>query len=152
MTDEAAPEDVKDRAALELVLEAVSRRPQVMRATGQSMEPAIPSGSRVELSPVTDLRLGDVVAAFFPSGDFVIHRVVGLDARGAVLLKPDNLPWIDGWTTADLVRAQVTRVERDGTWTPLERGVGATVLAPYERLSLRRILFDRVRRRLGRRG
>lgn len=54
-----------------------------VRATGDSMQPSIPSGALVRLratAPVT-VQSGDVVLARLPDGRVVLHRVVALDAK-----------------------------------------------------------------------
>lgn len=106
-------------AALELVLEALERgHPQRMRALGSSMWPAIPGGAWVELSPkgAAPLEPLEVVALSSRSGRFLIHRVRGVRADGAVLLMGDHCPAPDGWFSADEVMARVLRMDTGSGW------------------------------------
>jgi hypothetical protein len=84
------------------------------RFTGDSMEPAIPSGARLRLACGAPVGPGDV-AAFLHDGHVLVHRVIAVApplvlARGDALLVPDPpLP-------LDRVFARVEEVERGGEW------------------------------------
>ncbi len=103
-----------DDVKLELLLDAVARGlPQTMIARGSSMWPALRDGDRVELSPCKGrVALGSVVAVRPRTGGFLIHRVCGVRAHGAVLLKGDNNPKPDGWFEPAEVMAIVLRLDR----------------------------------------
>jgi hypothetical protein len=85
------------------------------RFTGASMEPAIPSGSRLRLRCGAAVAPGDV-AAFVHDGHVFVHRVLAvappfLLARGDALVVPDPpLP-------LERVFARVEGVQRGGEWT-----------------------------------
>ncbi len=65
-------------------------------ARGSSMRPAIRDGATLVLRATDEVAFGDVVAARI-HGALVVHRVVGVDARGALLLQGDACPAPDGW-------------------------------------------------------
>ena len=61
------------------------------RARGSSMAGAIRDGDLVRLVPPSgDVAVGDVVMAALPDDRLVIHRVVRVDAGGAVRLRGDS--------------------------------------------------------------
>ncbi|HEY4224118.1 MAG TPA: S24/S26 family peptidase [Myxococcota bacterium] len=89
-------------AALELVVEVLrTGAPQTLVARGGSMAGAIRDGARLTLVPLGVRKrapaLGDVVAVATPRVGLIIHRVVGVDARGLLLIKGDACPSPDGW-------------------------------------------------------
>jgi Peptidase S24-like len=81
------------------------------RAFGSSMEPVIPSGSRVTVEPVDvdKIELGDIVVA--QVGDStMLHLVKSIDAgRRQVEISGTSGP-PNGWTTLDLVYGICTRI------------------------------------------
>lgn len=100
--------------AVELLGDVMEARGQHdMVALGGSMTPAIPSGCRVALLCTPAPTLGDVVAARL-HGSLVIHRVVGLDAAGRVLLKGDSCPTPDGWIDPRDILGRVESID-DGS-------------------------------------
>lgn len=108
----ATRDDVGDELLADVL--ARSLRGGVVVARGQSMSPAIPSGSRLRLAQNQAVHHGDVVAARIGSA-LVIHRVVGVDAQGALLLKGDALTAPDGWVQPHDVLGRVAAVDaRDG--------------------------------------
>lgn len=117
----SAPQDRLEDVKLELLLDAVARGvPQTMIARGSSMWPALRSGDRLELSrPTFSIPLGAVVAVRPARGGFFIHRVCGVRADGALLVKGDHCPKPDGWFAPREVVAVVTRAEREGRAVPL---------------------------------
>lgn len=103
-----------DAAATELLGEVLSQRGRHrMMARGGSMKPAIPSGTEVHLVRAATPSLGDVVAARV-HGKLLLHRVVGVDASGGVLLKGDACPAPDGWVAPHDVLGTVQAVD-DGS-------------------------------------
>lgn len=81
------------------------------RAFGSSMEPVIPSGSRVTVEPVDGARveLGDIVVA--QVGDStMLHLVKAIDAdRRRVEISGTSGP-ANGWTSLDHVYGICTRI------------------------------------------
>lgn len=67
----------------------------VMRALGGSMEPAIPSGSRVRIDPCEAALAGEIVAIERPDGGLALHRVVKVFPDGSVLTWGDAMPLPD---------------------------------------------------------
>lgn len=64
-----------------------------MRVRGQSMLPFFLSGSEILLRPVReeDFRIGTVVMARTPQGNFVVHRIYRLDGDRVTLVGDGNL-------------------------------------------------------------
>lgn len=85
------------------------------RFTGASMEPAIPSGSRLRLRCGAPVGAGDV-AAFVHDGHVLVHRVLHV-APPFVLARGDALAVPDPPLPLDRVLARVEASERDGEWT-----------------------------------
>jgi hypothetical protein len=86
-----------------------------LRATGDSMAPAIRHGTNVRLSPSQGRlpRRGDIVLAQFPTGKLVLHRVDAV--RGTSLtLRGDNHVNRDPVISADALLGVVDLVEIDG--------------------------------------
>lgn len=103
-----------DDAAVELLAEVLSTRGRHrMVARGGSMKPAIPSGAEVHMMHGAVAQLGDVVAARV-HGALIVHRVVGIDAKGTVLLKGDACPAPDGWVAPRDILAIVEAVDVGG--------------------------------------
>lgn len=80
----------------DLAVELLARRGRLrFRARGQSMRPAIPDGTELELSCLDrPPRRGDILCARTASGEIVVHRVVGV-AKNWVEL------WGDATSTSD---------------------------------------------------
>jgi hypothetical protein len=83
------------------------------RAFGSSMEPVIPSGSRVTVEPVDvdvdTIELGDIVVARVRDST-MLHLVKSIDAgRRQVEISGTSGP-PNGWTTLDLVYGICTRI------------------------------------------
>lgn len=94
-----------------------------VRATGNSMRPAIAPGTRVRLAPVSTpdaLEVGAVVLARLPSGVTVLHRIVARDGT-RVSLRGDNMPVADPWTSCGDVLAVADLLEIDGELRPVGR-------------------------------
>lgn len=81
-----------------------------MVARGASMTPAIPSGAQVELVRAAALDPGDVVAARV-HGSLFVHRIVGVDAAGQVLLQGDACRSPDGWVAPRDVLGRVASID-----------------------------------------
>lgn len=97
VSGKARSASVLDAAATDLLGEVLrSRGVHFLVARGGSMRPAIPSGTQVRLEHARSATLGDVVAARM-NGSLVIHRVIGLDSTGHMLIKGDACPTPDGW-------------------------------------------------------
>ncbi|MCC7070206.1 MAG: methyltransferase domain-containing protein [Deltaproteobacteria bacterium] len=102
-----------DAAAVELLGEVLSRHGvHRMVARGGSMRPAIPSGTRLRLARASSATLGDVVAARC-NGMLVIHRVIGVDAQGRMLIKGDACSAPDGWIDGRDLVGKVAALEDD---------------------------------------
>ena len=81
------------------------------RAFGGSMEPVIPSGSRVTIEPVDvdTIELGDIVVARVRDST-MLHLVKAIDAdRRQVEISGTTGP-ANGWTAFDLVYGICTRI------------------------------------------
>lgn len=92
-----------------------------IRATGDSMRPAIAPGARVRLVPpcgASTVRPGAVVLARLPSGVTVLHRVISVDGR-RVTLAGDNMPAADPATTLSEVVAVADLVDHRGQVRPV---------------------------------
>lgn len=85
------------------------------RFTGTSMEPAIPSGSRLRLRCGAPVAPGDV-AAFVHDGHVLVHRVLDV-APLFVLARGDALAVPDPPLPLDRVLARLEAIGRDGAWT-----------------------------------
>lgn len=117
----------RDAVALELVVEVLRRgHAQSIVARGGSMTPAIVDGARLTLAPLTPaarrahpLALGDVVAVATPRVGLVVHRVVGVDSAGRVLVKGDANPSPDGWFERAALVARVVDVDGGPVSPPL---------------------------------
>lgn len=82
------------------------------RARGQSMWPAIPGRSLVELTPCAGKELGvGEIAAFERHGQVVVHRVEGISEHG-IHFAGDSLSAKDGCVTFEQVLGRVQVVER----------------------------------------
>ena len=112
------------QAKLELVVEVLRRgNAQTIVAHGGSMTAAIRNGATITLAPVHALaphgrvrvvrppELGDVVAVATPRVGLVVHRVVGVDSGGRMLVKGDACPSPDGWFSIDDIAAVVVDVD-----------------------------------------
>jgi hypothetical protein len=82
------------------------------RAFGRSMEPVIPSGSRVTIEPVDadKIELGDILVAQVHESA-MLHLVKALDAPGRRVEISGTSGPPNGWTTLDRVRAICTEIE-----------------------------------------
>jgi Peptidase S24-like len=74
------------------------------RAFGRSMEPVIPSGSRVTVEPavVDELELGDIVAVRVGDST-MLHLVKAIDPDGRQIEISGTSGPPNGWTTLDRV-------------------------------------------------
>lgn len=128
---------------LDLLCETLTRgHPFRMKARGGSMWPTIPDGAHVELKALdAPPPLGAVVAIHTDTGRFLLHRLVGLRADGALLTKGDNCPVPDGWFRPHEVVALVTRLDIGEGWREIPR-------TPTYVLPLRRRVLLRARRAL----
>ena len=106
----------------DLIGEVVSRGGSCwLRVSGQSMQPTIPSGAVVRLSPLNGrLRGGEVVLALLPSEACVLHRVIVADDTLVVLEGDGNLN-PDPPTTAGHVIALATGMQVAGRTVPIPR-------------------------------
>ena len=105
----------RDAATLDLVLEVLRNGHDTsFVAKGGSMTAAIPHGSRITLAPTGkghSLALGDVVAVSTPRVGLVVHRIIGLDSAGNLLIKGDACPGPDGWFRPKDIVGRVVDVE-----------------------------------------
>jgi hypothetical protein len=85
------------------------------RFTGDSMEPAIPSGSRLRLGCGAPVAPGDV-AAFVHDGHVFVHRVLAT-AGPLALTRGDALVIPDPPIPLERVFARVEAVQRGNEWT-----------------------------------
>jgi SAM-dependent methyltransferase len=104
----AAARDARIRNQRALAVEALQRSVDMI-ARGGSMSPFIPSGSRIRVVEGAP-QLGDVVAATV-DGELVVHRVVGCDAAGHLLLKGDASAWPDGWVAPAEIIGKIAVVQ-----------------------------------------
>jgi hypothetical protein len=81
------------------------------RAFGSSMEPVIPSGSRLTIEPVKvdEIELGDVVLVRV-SGETMLHLVKGIDRPGRRVEISGTSGPANGWTGFDGIYGIVTRI------------------------------------------
>jgi hypothetical protein len=80
-------------------------------AFGTSMEPVIPSGSRITLEPVDveRIELGDIVVARV-GGSTMVHLVKAIDSGRRRLEISGTSGPANGWTTLDRVYGICTRI------------------------------------------
>lgn len=105
----------------ELVREVLARgRRFRFAAHGGSMSPFIRDGDLVELSPISEIAVGDVVAVT-DGKRFLVHRVVQKKEE-RFLLKGDHAREPDGWFDRLAVLGTVTKVFHQGK----ERSLGIT--------------------------
>lgn len=111
---------------------------------GNSMGPGLPPGSRIriDMSPASEHRVGDVVA-FVGGPQVVVHRIVHAGpeyflTRGDALVSPDRP------IRRDQVVGRVVAMARGREWGALEpparRGAAATACAPVV-LAVARLLL-----------
>jgi Peptidase S24-like len=130
-----------DARSARLIIELLRAGETVQfRARGQSMWPAIPSGSRIEVVPgsIAKLRVGQV-AAFERAGQVVVHRVERVGPDG-VHFGGDALGRGDGRIAPEQVLGRVRVLERRPLSVRLPRPGELTLLwrALRRRLSLLR--------------
>ena len=91
-----------------------------IRARGESMEPTIPNGSLVRITPLPDrpLQAGEVVLARMPNGSFAVHRVVG-ERAGMVTMQGDAIARPDPDVRRDAVLGLADQVEIAGRVRPM---------------------------------
>lgn len=81
---------------------------------GYSMRPFLEHmRDKVELSPCTDVMVGDAVLAEYAPGHFVLHRIIAKEGKKLTLRGDGNLQGVEHCTTED-VRAIVTKYIRPG--------------------------------------
>ena len=81
---------------------------------GYSMRPFLEHlRDKVELSPFTDVQVGDAVLAEYAPGHFVLHRIIARNGNELTLRGDGNLQGVEHCTLAD-VRAVVTKYIRPG--------------------------------------
>jgi hypothetical protein len=87
------------------------------RAFGVSMEPVIPSGTRVTVEPVdvARLELGDIVVARVGDST-MLHLVKAIDFRSRQVEISGTSGPANGWTTFEHVYGVCTRIGT--TWIP----------------------------------
>lgn len=85
------------------------------RFTGDSMQPAIPSGSRLRLACGAAMSPGDV-AAFVHDGHVLVHRVLAI-APPLVLTRGDAVVVPDPPVPLDRVFARVEAVQDGDEWS-----------------------------------
>lgn len=119
-----------DEKAIELLADVLSTqgRHRVI-AHGGSMKPAIAPGSAIDIEPPGTIAIGDVVAVRF-HGSLLVHRVVGVDAQGQLLLKGDACDAPDGWIPPRAVLGRVAFIDdgRGRHAVPLAAGAGGPSL------------------------
>jgi hypothetical protein len=103
------------------------------RAFGRSMEPVIPSGSRITLEPVDIERigLGDIVAVQV-GGETMLHLVKAIDPQGRRVEISGTSGPPNGWTSFESVYAICTRIR--GTPVPGAQGNRRRLLRPGNRV------------------
>jgi Peptidase S24-like len=82
-----------------------------IRALGRSMEPVIPSGSRLTIEPVNPERieLGDIVMARV-ARETMLHLVKAIDREGRRVEISGTRGPADGWTPFERVYGICTRI------------------------------------------
>lgn len=86
----------------------------VFTVKGYSMRPFLEHlRDKVELSPWTELQVGDAVLAELWTGHYVLHRIIARDGDKLTLKGDGNLQGVEHCTTAD-VRGIVTKYIRPG--------------------------------------
>lgn len=81
---------------------------------GYSMRPFLEHlRDKVELSPWTQLQVGDAVLAEIKPGTFVLHRIMSMDGENLILKGDGNIRGVEYCTKKD-VRGLVTKYIRPG--------------------------------------
>ena len=76
---------------------------------GNSMKPKINSGDKVTVSPISDIKKGDIVFCKV-KGSFYVHIVKAI--QGDKCLIGNNKGKTNGWTNKNKVFGKVTKVEK----------------------------------------
>jgi hypothetical protein len=97
-----------------------------VRLGGISMSPFIRDGELAEVGPPPRQPRRGMVLVCTPDGKaFIIHRVIGLRAKGGswqVRTKGDSMGRADGWWELSEVLGQVVALHRGGSRVALDRG------------------------------
>lgn len=115
--------------ARDLLLEGESVQ---ITVRGQSMLPFFQSGSTILLRPIRkeDFRIGSVVLAETPQGNFVVHRIHRLEGDRVILLGDGNL-----YGTETMLRDKVYGVVDCG-WLHLRLAALWRLMQPIRRYPL----------------
>lgn len=118
--DSLQRKELPNEALLTLVSQYVAGGERVVISVkGYSMRPFLEHlRDKVELSPWTDVRVGDAVLAEIAAGHFVLHRIIRRDGDRLTLKGDGNLRGEEHCTLAD-VRGVVTKYIRPGGHTLL---------------------------------
>ena len=145
---EALPVSAPLHEAVRTLVEAGA--PVWIRATGESMRPAIVPGTRVRLVPLPARTLlrGEVVLAALPSGATVLHRV-RRERHGVVHLRGDNTAAPDVPVSRERVVALADALENGGRVRPVDHAAHLTLhaLAGDVRRLARAVLAPAIARR-----
>lgn len=75
----------------------------IISVKGYSMRPFLEHlRDRVQLSPWTELKVGDAVLAEIAPGHFVLHRIIAIDGEALTLMGDGNVRGTEHCTTADV--------------------------------------------------
>ncbi len=135
MSEDAAPTDLADRGAFEVLRSALDTGPLEIAALGRSMRPTLRPGDRVRLHRRRPRR-GDVALALVGQR-LVLHRLLR-HRGGRWLMRGDARPRPDGWVTDADILAVATARRREGSesWQALDQPrarLGGLAVAPVFR-------------------
>jgi hypothetical protein len=125
---------------------------------GVSMEPTIPDGARIQISPkpAGGFAVGQVAACVLKDEALFAHRIVHRGAGGVVLTRGDHRVLCDPPTREDQILGVVTALWQEGAWrapgTEPDRGAAIRSVSAAHRLLLRMCLplhFELARRVAG---
>lgn len=107
--------DLPNEAYLPIICRYVAAgESAVFIAKGYSMRPFLEHlRDKVQISPWTDLQVGDAVLAELSKGHFVLHRIIARNGNQLTLRGDGNLHQTESCTTDD-VRGIVTKYIRPG--------------------------------------
>lgn len=105
------PDNVILEEAVRLVNEGIK---VTFPVNGKSMRPFIVDGESVVLEKSGRLKTADIVLAKVSTGSFVIHRIVGFNDNGVVLMGDGNLQQREFACFEDIVAVVTTVIGKSG--------------------------------------
>ncbi|MCQ2182449.1 MAG: S24/S26 family peptidase [Bacteroidales bacterium] len=109
----------------------------ILLAKGTSMQPFIKNGSdSVRLKKHESVRTGDIVLARTDSGNWVLHRVFGIDGEDVTLMGDGNIVGKEKCRISDIAGTVEAIVDRNGKERMPSSGKLWRMLLPFRRYIL----------------